>query len=77
MTVTTKIARTFVFAFLGIFLPCLVNLATSFSQTVDWSAGKAALVSGLFAAAAAGVRAVVAFLPVFADDKVGIQKPPG
>lgn len=76
MTVTTKIVRTFVFAFLGIFLPSLVSVATNLSETVDWSVAKAALVSAIFAAFAAGIRAVVAFLPVFADDNVGITKEP-
>lgn len=75
MTVTTKVARTFAFAFLGVFLPCLVSIAGNLSNTVDWSVAKAALVSGIFAAFAAGIRTVVAYLPVFPDDNVGITKP--
>lgn len=74
MTVTTKVLRTFAFAFLGIFLPCLVSIASNLSNTVDWSVAKAALVSGIFAAFSAAIRAVVAYLPVFKDDTVGLQK---
>lgn len=74
MSVTTKIVRTFVFAFLGIFLPAVVSVATDLSETIDWNVAKAALISAIFAAFAAGIRAVVAFLPVFADDNVGLQK---
>lgn len=74
MTLATKIGRTFAFAFLGVFIPCLVNIATSLSTTIDWSLAKSALVSGFFAAAAAGARTIVAFLPVFKDDTVGLQK---
>lgn len=75
MSVTQKIARTFVFAFLGVFLPCLVSIAGNLSNTVDWSVAKAALVSGVFGAFAAGIRTIVAFLPVFADDNnTGISK---
>lgn len=74
MTVTTKVARTFVFAFLGVFLPALASVAFNLSETVDWSAAKAAVVSAAFAACAAAIRAVVAFLPVFADDEVGVRR---
>lgn len=76
MTVTTKVARTFAFAFLGVFLPLLVNVFTGLSDTVDWNTAKALLVSAIFASISAGIRAVVAYLPVFADDNVGIQKQP-
>jgi hypothetical protein len=76
MTVTTKIVRTFVFAFLGIFLPALANIVLDVSATLDWTAAKAALVSLILAASAAGIRALVAFLPILADDNVGIQKQP-
>lgn len=76
MTVTTKVVRTFAFAFLGIFLPALASIAFDLSNTVDWSVAKAALVSAIFAAFSAAIRAVVAFLPVFTDDTVGIQKKP-
>lgn len=74
MTVYTKVVRTFVFAFLGVFLPSLANIVFDLSNTADWSAAKAAVVSLVFASAAAAIRAVVAFLPVFADDEVGARK---
>lgn len=76
MTVSTKVVRTFVFAFLGIFLPAVASVAFNLSDTVDWNVAKAALVSAVFAAFAAAIRAVVAVLPVFADDQIGIQKNP-
>lgn len=74
MSVSTKVIRTFAFAFLGVFLPALVSTLTNLSETVDWNVAKTALVSAVFAAFAAAIRAIVAFLPVFADDNVGIQK---
>lgn len=76
MTLTTKVVRTFVFAFLGVFLPALANIVLDVSNTADWSAAKAALLSLVFAASAAAIRAVVAFLPVFEDDEVGLVKAP-
>lgn len=76
MTVSTKVLRTFVFAFLGIFLPALANIVLDFSNTLDWSAAKAALVSLVLAASAAAIRAIVAYLPILADDNAGIQKKP-
>ena len=74
MTVSTKVLRTFVFAFLGVFLPSLANIVLDISNTADWSAARAALVSLVFAASAAAIRAVVAYLPIISDDNVGIQK---
>lgn len=76
MAVSTKILRTFVFAFLGIFLAGLVNIITDLSSTMDWSVARTALVSLVLAACAAGVRAVVAVLPVLPDDNVGLQRKP-
>jgi hypothetical protein len=76
MTVSTKVLRTFVFAFLGIFLPSLANIVLDISNTADWSAARAALVSLIFAAFAAAIRAVVAYLPVLPDDDVGIKRTP-
>ena len=76
MPVSTKVLRTFVFAFLGIFLPALANIVLDVSNTLDWTAAKAALVSLVLAAFAAGIRALVAFLPILADDNVGIQRKP-
>lgn len=76
MTVTTKIVRVFVFSFLGIFLPALANIVLDVSSTLDWTAAKAALVSLVLAASAAGIRALVAFLPILPDDNVGLQRNP-
>lgn len=76
MNIATKVGRIFVFTFLGVFLPALASVALNLSDTVDWSAAKAALVSAIFAACAAGIRTVVAFLPVFPDDNVGLKRTP-
>lgn len=74
MSVSTKVLRVFVFAFLGALLPGLANALLDVSSTADWSAAKAALVSLVVAAFAAAIRAVVAFLPVFGDDDVGLTR---
>lgn len=74
MTVTTKVSRTFAFAFLGVFLPALASVSFNLSETVDWSAAKAAIVSAVFAACAAAIRTVVAFLPILPDDNVGLTR---
>lgn len=74
MTVATKVVRTFVFAFLGVFLPSLANIVLDVSNTADWSAAKAALVSLIFAASAAAIRATVAFLPILPDDDAGLRR---
>lgn len=76
MTVSTKVLRTFVFAFLGVFLPALANIVLDVSNTLDWTAAKAALVALVLAAFSAGIRAVVAFLPILPDDNVGVQRKP-
>lgn len=76
MTVRTKIIRTFAWSFLGVFLPGLANLALSLSETIDWSLAKTTLVSLFFAASAAAVRTVVAFLPILKDDDFGLQRSP-
>lgn len=73
-SVATKIARVFAFSFLGVFLPALANIILDVSSTLDWSAAKAALVALVLAALSAAIRAVVAYLPVFSDDNVGVQK---
>ncbi len=74
MTVSTKVLRTFVFAFLGVFIPSVANIVLDWSNTLDWTAAKAALVSLVLAAFAAGIRALVAYLPILPDDNVGIQR---
>ena len=76
MTVTTKVLRVFAFSFLGVFVPAVANIVLDLSNTLDWNVAKAALVSLILASFSAGIRALVAFLPVFADDQVGIQKTP-
>lgn len=76
MSVATKVVRVFVFAFLGVLVPSLINIALDVSNTADWSAAKAALISLVFAAFAAGIRAAAAFLPVFPDDDVGMRRQP-
>lgn len=72
--VAQKIARSFAFAFLGAFLPLLINTLIEFSNTGDWAVWKALVFSGIAGAVAAGVRAIVAYLPIFPDDNVGITK---
>lgn len=74
MTVSTKVLRTFVFAFLGVFVPAAANIVLDVSNTLDWSTAKAALVSLVLAAFAAGIRALVAYLPILPDDDVGIRR---
>lgn len=74
LTVAQKILRTFVFAFLGVLLPALATIVLDVSETGDWGAAKAAVVSLALAAFAAALRALVAFLPVFADDQVGLRR---
>lgn len=76
MTVSTKVLRTFVFAFLGIFLPACADIVLDVSKTLDWGVAKAALVSLVLAAFSAGLRALVAFLPILADDDAGIRRQP-
>lgn len=70
-----KLARSFVWAFLGAFLPLLVNTLVEFSETGDWAVWKALVFSGIAGATAVAVRAVIAYLPVFTDDnQTGIPK---
>lgn len=76
MPVSTKVLRTFVFAFLGIFLPALANIVLDLSNTLDWSAAKAAIVALVLASFSAAIRAIVAFLPILADDNVGLRRQP-
>ncbi len=76
MSVTTKIVRTFVFAFLGAFLPTLADIVFDLSGTLDFSVAGAALGSLIFAASSAGIRAIVAYLPILPDDDVGLTRNP-
>ena len=74
ISVAQKILRVGSFAFLGAFLPLLVNTLLEFSQTGDWAVWRALVFSGIAGAVAAAVRAVIAYLPVFPDDEVGMQR---
>lgn len=75
LSLAEKVARTFAFAFLGTFLPLLVNTLVDFSNSGDWAVWRVLVFSGIAAAVAAGVRAVIAYLPVFSDDNhIGISK---
>lgn len=70
-----KLARSFAWAFLGAFLPLLVNTLTEFAEHGDWAVWRALVFSGIAGATAVAVRAIVAYLPVFEDDnQVGIAK---
>jgi hypothetical protein len=53
-----EVARVFLFAFLGAFLPLLQGIFVA----PDWNAQKAALVAALVAAVSAGVKVVVDLL---------------
>lgn len=74
MTVSTKVLRTFVFAFLGVFVPAVANIVLDVSNTLDWTTAKAAIVSLILASFAAGIRALVAYLPILPDDNVGMRR---
>lgn len=74
MTVQTKVLRVFVFSFLGVFVPAVANIVLDVSNTLDWSAAKVALVSLVLASFSAAIRALVAYLPVFPDDDVGMKR---
>lgn len=81
-TVSQKILRTFVWTFLGFFLPVLaaicIKLATGYEtgEAADWNVIKALVLGGMFGGFAASIRAIIAFLPLLPDDNVGIQKKP-
>lgn len=69
------VARYFALGFVGSFLPAVVALATNVANTGDVSVPRAALVSLVAGAVAAGGRAIVAAFPIFASDNgVGISK---
>lgn len=74
MTVSTKILRVFAFSFLGVFLPALANIILDVSATADWTVARSAVVALVLASFSAAIRAIVAYLPVFTDDQVGIQR---
>lgn len=74
MTVSTKVLRVFVFSFLGAFALAFSNALIEYSQTGDWSVLKGTVVALLVASVSAGIRAVVAYLPVLPDDDVGMRR---
>jgi hypothetical protein len=72
-----KVLRVFVFAFLGTFLTTILPIADKIAkgEHVDYNFIKAIAVSAIAAGFAAGIRAVIALLPVFRDDNdIGMQK---
>ena len=70
-----QVQRTFLFTFLGTFLTGLLfadKIATGLRVDFDLLGSfKLGLIAGVFAAL---IRALVAMLPVFADDNVGRQR---
>ena len=52
-----RAAKTFVQAFLGVFLPAIISVLNG-GFPVDWSAAKVTIISALMAAIAAGISAV-------------------
>lgn len=75
ITLAQKLARAFAWAFLGAFLPLLVNTLAEFAEHGDWAVWRVLLFSGIAGATAVAVRAVIAYLPVFEDDnQTGISK---
>lgn len=72
-----KVARTFVFAFSASFLAGAATLADRIAsgQHVQFSVAASLLLGLVVGGIAAALRAVVALLPVFADDNdIGIKK---
>lgn len=68
-----EVVRVFLFAFIGAFLP----LVTGFYNAPDWNALKAAAISAILAAVAAGVKATTDFLTkgVAPAPNIGILSP--
>lgn len=71
-----KVLRVFFFAFLGALLTGLLPIADQIAKgmRVDFDAFGSLLLGLAAGGIAAGIRAVIALLPVFGDDKVGLQK---
>jgi hypothetical protein len=72
-----KVLRVFFFAFVGTFLTTLLPIADRLAKgdNVDFPFVKALVVSAIAAGIGAGIRAVIALLPVFKDDNdVGMQR---
>lgn len=68
LTLFEKVFRAFVVAFLGVFLPGIAGWLNDIANGGHWSAARSALIALAAAGVAAGVRAVIAYLPLFADD---------
>ena len=71
-----KVLRVFFFAFVGTFLTAVLPIADKIAkgEGVDYPFAKALLLSAIAGGIAAGIRAVVAMLPLFKDDNdVGMR----
>jgi hypothetical protein len=72
-----KVLRVFFFAFLGTFLTTVLPIAEKIAsgEDVSFDFAKALLVSAIAAGIGAGIRALIALLPVFKDDNdIGAKK---
>jgi hypothetical protein len=75
LSLLEKISRVFLFTFLGVLIPGLADVVAHEASRRDWAAGRDALIALTCAGIAAGLRAIVALLPVFPDDNhIGISK---
>jgi hypothetical protein len=77
-SLTAKLLRTFLFAALGALVTALLPIIDAIASggDVDLSVLGSLAVAAIAGAIAAGVRAIVAYLPVFRDDAVGLRRPP-
>jgi hypothetical protein len=73
-----KLLRTFLFAALGALATALLPIIDAIASggDVDLSALGSLALAAVAGAIAAGVRAIVAYLPVFRDDAVGMRRSP-
>jgi hypothetical protein len=71
-----KVLRVFFFAFFGALLTGLLPIADQIANgmRVDFDVLGSLLLGLAAGGIAAGIRAVVALLPVFVDDNVGLQR---
>jgi hypothetical protein len=74
---TAKLVRTFLFAALGALVTAILPIIDTIASggNVDLSVLGSFAVAGIAGAVAAGARAGVALLPVYADDAVGLRRP--
>jgi hypothetical protein len=77
-SLTAKLLRTFLFAALGALVTALLPIIDAIASggDVDLSVLGSLAVAAIAGAIAAGIRAIVAYLPVFRDDAVGLRRPP-